>query len=90
MYSDISELELIYQRSFIAFVSVSLILYLTGSSIFEVDRDVMKYAFVRILGSAMGYMFCIFSLELIAISKTVVIVYNPFFSSFTSYLLIGE
>ena len=90
LYSDISELELIYQRSLVAFISVALILYISGESVFEVDKEIMKYAFIRIFGSALGYIFLVFSLEMIAISKTVVIVYNPFFASFISYMLIGE
>ena len=67
-----------------------MILYFSNISPFEIDSDVLPYAFIRIVGSAVGFILMIFSLELIPVSKTVVIVYNPFISSLISYLTIGE
>ena len=69
---------------------VSLIIYFSGESIFGISKPIMKIAMIRIFGSALGFIFTIASLELIPVSKTVVIVYNPFLASLTSYLLIGE
>eukprot|EP00347_Sterkiella_histriomuscorum_P007907 403347105 len=89
-YTDISVFELVYQRSLAALVLLTLILYFTGASPFEIDKQAMPYAFVRVVGSALGFVMMVFSIELIPISKTVVIVYNPFLASLTSYLTIGE
>ena len=50
----------------------------------------MSIAFIRIFGSAMGFLLQIASIELIPISKSVVIIYNPFLASLLSFLIIGE
>lgn len=73
-----------------AFLIVTVILYFTGETIFNIDKKLMGIAFVRIIGSAMGFILTIFSLEFIPVSKTVVIVYNPFLASLVSYIMIGE
>ncbi|CDW82290.1 membrane protein [Stylonychia lemnae] len=89
-YTDIGVFELVYQRSLTAFILVSLILYYLKISPFEIDKKALPYAFIRIIGSAAGFLLMIFSLEIIPVSKTVVIVYNPFISSLISYVTIGE
>ncbi len=50
----------------------------------------MGIAFIRVIGSAMGYLFTTASIELIPVSKAVVIIYNPFLASLLSFLIIGE
>ena len=55
-YTDISPFELIYQRSLVACILVSGILYYRGESPFSLDRDVALYAAIRIGGSFMGFL----------------------------------
>jgi drug/metabolite transporter (DMT)-like permease len=89
-YTQISEFELIYQRSFIACIIVIIILYWGGHSPFDIDRQVALYASLRVLGSCFGFMLMIFSLDFIPVSKSVLIVNNPLLTSIISFLLIGE
>lgn len=64
-YTDILEFELIYQRSFVAMILVSFILYFNNISPYDLDRSVAKFAFGRVAGSAAGFMFQVFSMEFI-------------------------
>jgi drug/metabolite transporter (DMT)-like permease len=89
-YTDITPFELIYQRSLIACLIVVAVLHYRGESPFALNRDVALYAFIRILGSFMGFVLQIFSIEFISVSKTVLIINNPFLTSIISFLLIGE
>lgn len=52
---NISVFELLYQRSMIALVMVSLIVYWKQIQIFGIDREIFKYILVRVLGSAFGF-----------------------------------
>ncbi len=90
LFTNISEFELIYQRSLIAFVIVAFILYYNNHSPFDMDRNVAKYAFMRVFGSASGFMLEVFAIELIPLSKAILIVNNPFITSIITYILIGE
>ena len=89
-YTNISEFELIYQRSLIACIIVAGVLYFGGHSPFDIGRDVAIYACIRVLGSCFGFMLQIFAMEFIPVSKTVLIINNPFLTSIISFLLIGE
>ena len=73
-----------------ALIMVSIILYFNKISFCDVDKEVFKFASIRILGSATGFIFQIMSLELISVSKSVIVIYNPFVSAILSYMLIGE
>lgn len=55
-YTDISEFELIYQRSLVACICVAGVLYFGGHSPFEIGKDVAIYALIRVLGSCFGFM----------------------------------
>jgi drug/metabolite transporter (DMT)-like permease len=88
--SNITVFEVIYQRSFFALLFVIIIMYMSNVSFLELDKDLFKYAAVRIFGSALGFIFQIFSLEMIPISKAVILIYNPFITAITTYLCIGE
>lgn len=50
----------------------------------------MGIAIFRIFGSSFGYLLQVSAIELIPISKAVVIIYNPFLASLFSFLIIGE
>ncbi|TNV78495.1 hypothetical protein FGO68_gene5241 [Halteria grandinella] len=89
-YTNISEFELIYQRSLIALVIVGFVLYIGGHSPFNISRDVGMYAAIRVLGSCGGFMMQIFALDFIPVSKSVLIINNPFLTSLISFVLIGE
>ena len=89
-YTDISEFELIYQRSLIAVLFVAPILYYKGLSPFDIGRDVASNAYMRIIGSCLGFMLEIFALQFIPVSKAVLIINNPFLTSIIAYLFIGE
>lgn len=88
--SNISVFELIYQRSFAALVIVSIILYVSKISCLDIDREVFKYVLVRILGSAIGFIFQCFALEMISASKAVIVIYNPFITALVAWGIIGE
>lgn len=90
MVNNISVFELIYQRSMTALVMVSLIVYWKRIQVFGIDRELFKYILVRVLGSALGFFLQIMAVELVPISKVIVIVYNPFITTILSYLLIQE
>lgn len=42
------------------------------------------------ISSFIGFAFQVFSLKFISVSKSVIIIYNPFITSIIAYLLIGE
>ena len=89
-YTNITEFELIYQRSFVAFIIVTVIIYYNNLSPFDLDRNVAKFAFGRVIGSSFGFMFEVFALEFIPVSKAVLIINNPILTSIISFVLIGE
>lgn len=90
LISNITVFELIYQRSLCALLLVTAILWWKKVSFMNVDREVFKYTVVRSLGSAMGFICMVFSLELIPISKSIILIYNPFITAIITYLCIGE
>ena len=45
---------------------------------------------MRVIGSTLGFFFELMCLELIAISKAIIIIYNPFITTLISYALIKE
>lgn len=88
--SNITVLEMIYQRSFLSLLLVAIIMKVRGSSFFNVQKDVYKYFQIRVVTSLLGFAFQIFSLEFISVSKAVIIIYNPFITSIIAYLLVNE
>jgi drug/metabolite transporter (DMT)-like permease len=90
MVNNISVFELIYQRSMTALVMVSIIVYWNRVQVFGIDRQIFKYILVRVLGSALAFFLQILAVQLIPISKVIVIMYNPFITTILSYLLIQE
>ena len=90
-YTEISEFELIYQRSLIAMICVLIVIYFSKQqSPFYIEHNLAKFVAIRVLGSCFGFMLEIFALEFISVSKTVLIINNPFLTSIISYIVIGE
>jgi drug/metabolite transporter (DMT)-like permease len=89
-HTEMSSFELIYLRSLMTCLCVGVILHSSGNSPFNVDRDIALFVFIRVIGSCFGFMFEIFALDFISVSKIVLIINNPFLTSVISFLLIGE
>lgn len=88
--STITVFEILYLRSFIAMALVSVILWFSGVSVFDVKRPVAWYLAVRCVTGFFGFATEFFAAKFTDLSKVVIILYNPFLTSLMSFLMIGE
>ena len=88
--THITVFEILYLRSLIAVVILSVILWRSGISIFEVRKQISVYLFIRCICGFFGFALEFFAIKYTDLSKVVIIIYNPFLTSIMSYLMIGE
>ena len=88
--STITVFEILYLRSLIAMVMVSLVVYQQGVSPLEIKRHVAWVLAVRCITGFFGFATEFFSVKFTDLSKVVIILYNPFWTSLMSYVMIGE
>ena len=82
--------EILYLRSLVAMILVSVLLYFINVSPFEIKRHVAVCLSIRCISGFFGFATEFFAVKFTELSKIVIILYNPFLTSLMSYLLIGE
>ena len=88
--SNVTVFEILYLRSLVAMILVSVLLYFINVSPFEIKRHVAVCLSIRCISGFFGFATEFFAVKFTELSKIVIILYNPFLTSLMSYLLIGE
>jgi drug/metabolite transporter (DMT)-like permease len=71
-------------------IIVSVLLYIIKVSPFDIKRDVAICLTIRCITGFLGFATEFFAVKFTELSKIVIILYNPFLTSFMSFLIIGE
>ena len=82
--------EILYLRSFVAMILVSILLWQIKVSPFDIKRPVALCLSIRCITGFFGFATEFFAVKFTELSKIVIILYNPFLTSLMSYFLIGE
>ncbi len=88
--STVTVFEILYLRSFVAMLIVSVILYVLKVSPFAIKRHVALCLTIRCVTGFLGFATEFFAVKFTELSKIVIILYNPFLTSLMSFLIIGE